>query len=323
MSQDDPLTWDERGTAHFHVERALRGTRMPNIPHREFEASMEDLMRMGMRADDAQQLPVPRAEIHPTSLVPPGAGPDPSTLAGGGAGFPGMPRIGNVGDIHSEVTEPGNRYWNRQQMPRALGNPYRAVGKKATPPPLPEELERYRPLVTRLLAPQMFKVLEDFRKCGPWYVQPMTWLAPPITAVCVDVFTTAAGVKLPGVYPPPPTEADCPDVLRIEVPDRWIFVLTEFGNELEDHTAFGDVRFSMQRNDFPIRCYGNFDVQLGRFVTPTEFPSHIVLKHKDVFVLKAQSLSAEQHFAFARIRGWAFAVRTISGDGEYSEFCVE
>lgn len=309
MSDKSPLTWDQRGTAHFHVNRALPAGMNP----REFEASMEDLKRLGMRADDEPQYPVPRASVRPTSLVPPGWGPDPSTLAGGRG----------MGDIHSSVTEPGQRYWDRQPMPRALKNPYPAVARKTPQVPLPAEVEKYRPVIERLLAPQLQEVLENFRKCGPWYMQPMTWLAPPVTAVCVDIFTKAAGVKLPGVYPPPPGPGDCPDILSISVPDRWIFVLTEFGNELEDHTAFGDVRWAMLRNGHGIRCYSDFDVQLGRFVKPTKFPAPIILKHKDDFVVRAQSLSAEQHFAFARLRGWAFAVRTIAGDGEYSEFCVE
>lgn len=309
MSDKPPLTWDKYGTAHFHANRAIPA----NISPREFEASMEDLQRLGMRADNQPQYPVPRASVRPTSLVPPDVGPNPSTLGGA----PGM------GDIHSSVTEPGQRYWNREKMPRAIRRPYTAIAKEKAPVPLPAEVEKYRPVIERLLAPQLQEVLENFRKCGPWYMQPMTWLAPPITGICVDIFTKAAGVKLPGVYPPPPGADDCPTILSIDVPDRWIFVLTEFGNELEDHTAFGDVRWIMQRNGLGIRCYGDFDVQLGRFVSPTKFPSPIILKHKDEFAVKAQSLSAAQHFAFARLRGWAFAVRTIAGAGEYSEFCVE
>lgn len=318
-SHKPPLWYDEFGTAHFDV---LAAAQLQRREEQQWNAAMQDMQRMGMAEDAPRNLKVPRAQVFPESNVPPGWGPNPSTMSAQ-PGAPAKPGQAGIGDIHSSVTEPGQKYWNRRQQPRALMMPSTPVARRAPKPKVPKELEGQQFLIENVLGPEMVSSLEKFRKCGPFYMQPMTWLAPPVTAICVDVFTGAEGVKLPGVYPPPPTDADCPDVLSINVPDRWIFVLTEFGNELEDHLAFGDVQMSMQRNGFPIRCYGNFDVQLGRFVKPTGFPSPIILKHKDKFRLKARSLSAAQHFIFARIRGWAWAVNAISGGGQYSEFCVE
>lgn len=332
MSDDrGPLWHDDNGTAHFDVgaaakqaeaelaeqqawarevaaqQRHMGRPRNAGLSPKEFNAAIQDLHRLGMSQGGQPGRPTPRAMVHPSALVPPGAGPDPSTLSG-------------LGDIHSQITEPGARYYERWSQPRTIQKEV-AVARAIPRCPLPPEMEKYRVLIEQCLGQTLIDSLEKWRKCGPWYVQPQTWLAPPITAINVDVFTKAAGVTLPGgVYP---GIGDCISVLSIDVPDRWIFVLDRFGNELGDHLDYGNVRFSMQRNRTPIRAYGNFDNQLGRFVDPTKFGSAIILKTKDTFRLEAQSLVTESKLAFARIMGWAFAVRHTTGDGSHSEFCVQ
>lgn len=274
------------GTAIFDVQAAAAAQEREL---REWQRAVADLQQLGMQKGKLVVTPSPRATVEPPVMVPPG-----------------------LGDIHSPISEPGQRYYQTLPQPRAA-LPVPAVSGRAFP--LPAEAEPYRGLLDYVFG----SVLERFKQ-GPLFCQPMTWLAPPITAISVDLFTNANGVTLPGGYPGPGT---CVNVLSIDVPDRWIFVLDRFGNELDDHTAFGDVRFSMQRNRTPLRSYGDFDCQLGRFVNPTKFGSPIILKHKDEFRLQAQSLSMTDHTAYARLMGWAFAVRTISGSGDYSEFFAE
>ena len=197
-----------------------------------------------------------------------------------------------MGDIHSQVTSPGERYWEQWRNTRRPITTFGRGGKGGGPKKKSDEAQ---------------------------FVQPVTWLAPPITAIAIDAFTPAAGVTLSGAYPGP---GACVDVISIDVPDRFILVIDRFANELEDHDSFGDVRFSMMRNETPIRSYGDFDVQLGRFDNPTKFGSPIILKHKDQFRLKCQSLGAVDHIAYARFIGWAFAVRTTSGDGSHEQYVV-
>lgn len=331
---DSPLSYGPDGCAVYDVEKAAA---LHDVAGTDWRAAMQDLTRMGLRADQDPRAITPRAMIRPGQLVPPGLGPNPSTLADilRSDQAPGerfwdrvrMPRAGGrmggrsgvgMGDLLRSDQSPGERYWEHERMPRA--RPMEKPIGNLPPPPLPPEAEQYRPVVEELLYPALCRALESCKKCGPTYTQPMTWLAPPITAINIDVFTRASGVTTTGAYPGP---GDCAEVLAIDVPDRWIFVLDRFGNELEAANAWGDVRFSMQRNRTPIRSYGNFDSQLGRFVDPTKFGSPIILKHKDRFRLQAQSLGASNHRAFARIVGWAFAVRTTSGDGHYNEFCVQ
>lgn len=261
---------------------------------REFRTAMKDLERMGMQQSADQHLVTPRATVRAASNVPENDAVYPQSrlpLPPGAEPYRELieRELGissGIGDIHSQVTSPGERYWEQWRNPR-------------------------RPSTgTRGGTPQ---------NCPPVYVQKPTWIEPPITAITIDAFTPAAGVTLAGAYPGP---GPCVDVLSIDVPDRFIVVLDRFGNELEDHDSFGDVRFSMMRNETPIRSYGDFDVQLGRFDNPTKFGSPLILKHKDQFRLKAQALGAADHIAFARLIGWAFAVRTTSADGSHCQYRV-
>lgn len=261
----------------------------------EWKTAMRDLERMGMSQDADRHVATPRAIVRPPPNVPDG---EP------GQGFPQLTiplpagaepyrqfieqelKALSLADIPNAELNPGEQYWTQWRNNRrpAVRN---GKGQPAS--------------------------------CAPTYVQPTTWLAPPVTAISIDAFTPAAGVVLTGLYPGP---GPCIDVISIDVPDRFILILDRFGNELEDHDAFGDVRFSMQRNETPIRSYGDFDVQLGRFDDPTKFGSAIILKGKERFRLKAQALGATDHIAFARFIGWAFAVRMTAGDGSHAEYCV-
>jgi len=298
MQNDERIvTHDPRtGGVRFHIDRAAAAQ------EKEFRAALLDLERMGMTQDLDPHTATPRDEVHPYANVP-----------GGEPGLQGM------GNIHTQTTRPGERYWEQFRQGRQPKK-YAPVVKPQPPPvPLPPEAEKYRPIIQQILGPEITRAIGRFADCGRLFAQPTTWLAPPVTAICVDVFTAASGVTLPGSYPGP---GECIDVISVDVPDRWIFVLDRFGNELEDHDSFGDVRFSMQRNETPIRCYGDFDVQLGRFDDPTKFGSPLILKHKDKFRLKAQALGGVDHIAFARMIGWAFAVRATSQDGSHAEYCV-
>lgn len=256
---------------------------------REWQAAMRDLERMGMQQSADQNIATPRAMIYPPANVPdgnPGQGFGKLPLPAGAEPYRQIieEHLG-LGDIHSQVTSPGERYWESWRNPR------KPVGGKK----------------------------KSCQPCIPMYVQPMTWLAPPVTAISIDAFTPASGVTLSGAYPGP---GPCVDLISIDVPDRFICILDRVGNELEDHDSFGDVRFSMQRNETPIRSYGDFDVQLGRFDNPTKFGSPIILKGKEQFRLKGQALGAVDHIGYARFIGWAFAVKMTAGDGSHAEYVV-
>jgi hypothetical protein len=295
-NEPDVLTYDRhKGTATFHIARAAA------IQERDFRAAMLDLERLGMTQAMDPDTATPRDQVRPYANVP-----------------YGIPDLQGVGDIHSQVTSPGERYWEQWRQGRAPKMPSPVI-QAPQRCPLPPEAEPYRAVIEQCFGPQIQRAIQNAMACGRVFNQPMTWLAPPITAISVDVFTSASGVTLTGSYPGP---GACIDVLTVDVPDRWIFVLDRFGNELEDHSAFGDVRFSMQRNETPIRSYGNFDVQLGRFDNPTKFGSPIILKSKEQYRLKAQALGAVDHIAYARLIGWAFAARMTSGDGSHVEYCV-
>lgn len=288
MADDlDPLVYDQHGTASFDLDRAMR---LHDQEQKEWANAADDMARLGMG-----------------SVTTPGAM-NPGPIPGKG-----------VSDIHTQVTSPGERYWDRYRQGRAEADPaHRPVALIKQPLPLPEEAAKLMPLVKPMI--DRLCACIDSLKCSPLTMQPHPHLAPQVSAINIDLFTGAAGVEITGAYPGP---GPCVNLLTINVPDRFIVVLDRFGNELEDHNAFGDVRFSMKRNRTPIRSYGNFDVQLGEFIKPTRFSSPIILKHKDVYTLQAQSLSGAGHIGYARLTGWAFAVTEITGDGSYKEFCTK
>lgn len=294
MSNGKVLTFDPK-TGGATLD--LRAAEAHN--EREFRAALQDLERMGMTQESDQHIVTPRATVRAASNVP-----EPDAIYAQQFKLPLPPgaeayrsiiekELG-LGDLPNQVSSPGERYWEQWRNSRrpSAGGPGRGVGGGKG---------------------------GRAQAAAPVYVQPMTWLAPPITALAIDAFTPAAGVSLSGAYPGP---GACVDVISIDVPDRFIVVIDRFANELEDHDAFGDVRFSMMRNETPIRSYGDFDVQLGRFDDPTKFGSPLILKHKDRFRLKAQSIGAVDHIAYARFIGWAFAVRATSADGSHEQYIV-
>ncbi|MGH8898202.1 MAG: hypothetical protein ACRDZ4_14575 [Egibacteraceae bacterium] len=277
MKDDErPIHYDKRGSATFHLDRILR---LHNAEQRDADQAARDLAGLGVGA-----------------LVP-----DPKS----------RPPMGGMGDIHSQVTEPGQRYWEQWRQDRASGI-ITPVALEPAEIPVPPELAKYAPMIQKWVNQICCCAKQEMV-----YNQPHPHLAPQVTAITVDVFTGSGGVQLPGAYPGP---GACVPLIQFQVPDRFIVILERFGNELESANAWGDVVFSMQRNATPLRSYGDFDVQLGRFVDPTRMGSPIILKHKDNFILHAQSKSGQNHTAFSRVMGWAFAVNTITSDGTYKEF---
>lgn len=226
-----------------------------------------------------------------------------------------MDRMGmqpNMGDIHTQTTEPGQRYFEQHQGPRAV-----LPELPVTNPP-PGSPAAAAAAAAAAGAPGAGEGA-GLKCCQPTYTVPPLWQAPPLTAVCIDLFTLTKGVSLPGNYPGPGTPVT---VVTFVVPDRVVVVIDRFGNELEDCTAWGNVLWSIQVNRRPVKCYGDFDVQLGRFVDPTKLASPIIMKHKDEFALVCRSLDGIDHKAFARVMGWAWMPVGVTQYGQYPDFFV-
>lgn len=216
-------------------------------------------------------------------------------------GLPGM------GDIRTKESDPGEDYWNSRSMPRTMPKE-ESVARNRAPVRLPSPLKDVPEILDRA-----FRKAEKRLKCGVYFMQPQPHLKPIVTAISVDLFTAAAGVTLSSGSP----LGNEVTILSITVPDRFIVVLDRFGNQLQDHLDFGSVTFSMQRNDAPLRSYGDFDVQLGEFIRPTPLGAPIMLTGNQTWALKAATTSTTK--AFARIQGWAWAVKKSSNDGSYDD----
>jgi len=287
-----------------------------DLGERKAGNAARDLERMGMT--DARS--TPRDSV----LVPSMPDMAEDIPLGPGSGYEGG--MSGLGNIHTQGTKPGERYWERWTMGRAKPME-RAVAKKPPPylcgpeqMPMPPGLEQYRQVIEQCLIP-MWKRLqsEETRAFArslesmTYISQPVTHLAPPVTALAVDLFTSAAGVTAPAAPGVPGT------VLSIDVPDRFLVILDRFANGVQSPNKIGDVQWSMQRNKSPIRSYGDFDVDLGCFCDPTKLGSPIILKHKDEFRLLAQSNLAGDVNVSARMIGWAFAV-SPDADGSAGAF---
>ena len=223
-----------------------------------------------------------------------------------------MERMGmkGLGDIHTQGTEPGQRYYEQTQGPRVLLPELPVSG------PPPDISASASASATGAAAGAG---AGEAKCCQPTYMVGPLWQKPPLTAICIDIFTRAAGVLLPGDYPGPGTPVT---IITLVVPDRVVMVIDRFGNELEDFTAWGNVRWSIQVNRRPVKCYGEFDVQLGRFVDPTKLATPIVMKHKDEFALVCRSLDGLDHYAYARIMGWAWMPVGVTHGGKYQDYFV-
>ena len=288
----------------------------------EVRQSMEasaDLARLGYMEPSVPppETATPRAMIHPPVM------PDMTEHAG-----PASPaNVDGMGDIHTQTTHPGERYYEMWETGRARRT-QKPIGKRyeqpRTCPPkvkLPAELESWRTMIDQCLVPLWQRLQDEFLakmyetlKCVTVFTQPTTWLAPPATALGVDLFTPAVGVAIPGVQAHPTTVLSIP-----EVPDRTFVILQSTGLEMEPG-GFGKVRLSYQRNRTGIGSYTDVDVQLGPFSNPTPFGSPIILKHKDTFRLQAISKDGAPHTVYARIKGWLCAARTATSGGDFSEF---
>ena len=226
-----------------------------------------------------------------------------------------------MGDLHTQETSPGERYWDSSRTGRAIvpggaGDPTgRAVAERPAPC-LPPDLQK----IIDCLCPAIEKAFAcALDRCRPIITRPPNWLAPPVTAVPIDLFTAGAGVALPAGSGQTPGTATA--VLTLDVTDRFVGIITHLGNEGEA-VASDDIRWSMQLNTAPVRYYGSVDTQLGEVTRPTELAKPgILLPTNSTFRLIAQAKAATAHTAFARVQGWMWAARRLSADGSFSEQC--
>lgn len=294
---------DEKGAGSFNFGEALRAWEKDN---KEWVQSMEILERAGLVRGQDMRVPTPRTKAEP-------------------------PELPGFGDIHTQTTEPGQRYWEQHDTGRARPDGaagYRPVAKKPDPiacPPvkLPPNLEGWGEFLNGCVIPvfrRLFEEHEDRLKqklmCGTYFNQPSPHLAPPPSAIGIDVFTKNAGVLLR-----PGGAAAAPEtLLSIDVPDRFIVILTRLGQAMGSSAEFNQTQWSMQRNETPLRSYGDFDIQLGTMTDPVTFPSPIMLKHKDQWRLFGRNTGVGNVTAFARVMGYAIPVRAIGMDGSWSEY---
>lgn len=233
----------------------------------------------------------PRARAHPPS--------------GPTQGIPG------VGDLHQQDSEPGNNYWTqwRQERARPLEQPV-----QAPMPQIPQQMQDLYRVFDRALREHESRK-NDLCQC----VTKPAWIEPPLTSTCLDLFTDVAVTLPAGSINGGVTPGTLTNLISFNVPDRHIAVFDRMGMQLGDHLSFGNVRFSVRRNDTPLKCYGGFRPQLGEFTNPTKMANPIILKYADQFRVAAQSLDTNEHTAWFRMTGWLISVTELTSMGSYAE----
>ena len=109
-------------------------------------------------------------------------------------------------------------------------------------------------------------------------------------------------------------------VVTFTVPDRVVGTLLGFGHNLDVATEWDNVDWSIRINRKPVPAYDTFRQQIGNFVNPTLFPAPIKVKHRDVVEVIADQTGVPAVNAFARLIGFMYPVKKITGDGSYEEY---
>lgn len=214
---------------------------------------------------------------------------------------PGM----GEGAIPAQEYDPYEKYWDIIREGKTF--PGRAPVWDPEPlPPLDEKIARLKKALV----------------CGTYFVKRPNWLEPPITARNVEcsneTFTevTVAGV---GVIGGPVAclgfNSNFTILCQLQVPDRFLTILTAFGRAFQDPLSEGNVEFGFFLNGDRVPGFESFRMPRGELSCPCPFPMTLPLKWQDDFCVAARPLDGQSHFVAVRLVGYQFPVHTTSGEG--------
>jgi len=166
-------------------------------------------------------------------------------------------------------------------------------------PPIQQEYGEPKPAVPDKASPydDLVKKLHDGE---PWGVIRPEWLDPPLTAKIVDARNEGTVLAAGALNV---------ELLRFQVPDRYVGNFIDFGHALSNPALFGTVTWVINVNEAPEEFYNGFTRQIGEYIRPTRFPSPIKVKFNNVITVTASNPGVLAVTAFARIRGWIFSVK--------------
>src|SRR5574339_1042960 len=216
-----------------------------------------------------------------------------------------------LGDIAPASVDPMERYFQiirgQVQLPRRGW----IVSPKWMPPQV-QGMEAFQKVFEEHELPRRWQMLEDMfilLQRARFLVKSPNWLEPPITAEMSDIVSeTAVAVG-----------ATNTQIITYTVPDRCVCTFRSFGHALSDSDEWGNVIWTIDVNQKPVRTYHDFRLQRGIIAAPTPFPKPITLKGRDILRVLARRTGAAVD-AYARIAGYTIAAETVTQDGSYKDW---
>lgn len=149
--------------------------------------------------------------------------------------------------------------------------------------------------------------------------RPPSHLAPPFPAVPFDVdgyeVRLLGGTYAPGAWTP---------VVCYTMPAiKCRGVVTEFGHALESLLAWADVEWEIRKNGIPVEPWTGIRKQIWDIVEPGKSSTRVLLLPRDRICIYARSLSGTTHYAWARMAGWYYPVRSEVGGTEIRATLVD
>jgi hypothetical protein len=168
----------------------------------------------------------------------------------------------------------------------------------------------------------------DLSKCGPWAnpdcldlisrmleqtfrnfqltARPPSYDQPPFVGRPIDVFTPAGGVAVPVGAFVTLVSFQCP-------PGNWRAEIASVAQGLESVFAFNDVTWRITVDGTPLVPWNAVIGQLWPGPS-TPLPTKIHLRGGQIAALQASAAVQSDHFACARLSGWAYPLRANTGD---------
>ena len=86
----------------------------------------------------------------------------------------------------------------------------------------------------------------------------------------------------------------------------------------EDHTHYPSLTLSMQRNEAPLANYGDFNLQIGDVLKPTELAAPLSFGSNSTF--RVVATSSVNTILWMRAQGWWWPTKNESNNGSYKIF---
>ena len=233
-----------------------------------------------------------------------------------------------LGDIPTRAVNPLETYYDNVQQGVSLPRSRWIVKPEWEPKPImvppgpgadvaQQVIAAQQQMFEGHVIPRMWQLLMDFwskSQCGTYFTKRPDWVEPPVTGTSVEV-VNETGTAVTGVTDTIICQSD-------RTPDRMVQSILLFGIDLSLAASWGDIIFTINVNDRPLRYYQDFRRQRGSVAVPATFGVPIVLNPGDMLELTARKSGAgiADTTVYARFSGFQFPAQSIDQSGTYRQY---